>query len=185
MLFINVRLLSVSLNIANFFICPSETEKSRCKICGKTIITNGAMKTHMRSVHDKAFVNLFECDQCGKHMSTKKGFDYHMMTHAGEFPFPCNICPRKFRDKSFLKKHLESEHLNKKNLKGRPGKATRNRKAIIKHFKCDKCGDEFKSKKLLCDHLFDQIENMKKTCEVSVVVKRLILDRRKRKFKVT
>lgn len=70
------------------------------------------LKNHVIRVHGKALENSYECKQCGKYLCSKNGYKNHMLIHADEFPFHCNICPKKFREKTALKTHFESQHIN-------------------------------------------------------------------------
>ncbi|CAO1307520.1 unnamed protein product, partial [Diamesa hyperborea] len=56
------------------------------------------------------------------------------MIHSGIKPYPCEQCPRTFRQKQSLQAHVSSRHLN------------------IKDFICDLCGKEFSEKASLQKH---------------------------------
>lgn len=71
----------------------------------------------MIRVHEKAFENSYKCEQCGKYLCTKNGYKNHLLIHADKLPFQCNICPKKFREKSTLTRHFESQHINFEKLK--------------------------------------------------------------------
>lgn len=162
----------------------TETQVCKCHICGKTMFHSVNLITHIKRVHQKAFEHLFKCDQCGRHFSTQKGFDYHMMTHAGEFPFPCGICPKKFRDKTQFKTHLESEHLRYTHDCQECFSKFVSEAGLREHMRrghkyvCDKCGGRFTNLRYLKIHLIKQLRLKGKLPKCFVVLERLSIEGR-------
>ena len=79
---------------------------------------------------------VYECTVCGRHMMSKRGFQYHMDQHRGIYPYYCPYCNKGMAGTSNLKSHLV-EHA------GRPGYA------------CIHCHDatDFQDVRLLREHL--------------------------------
>ena len=54
--------------------------------------------------------NSYSCPQCGKELSDRYCFRRHYMTHTGNKPYACSICPYKATQRSDLKIHLLRKH---------------------------------------------------------------------------
>lgn len=52
----------------------------------------------------------YQCDACGRLLSTSTSLERHMLTHTGQRPFPCPICPICFTTNGNLIRHLKSCH---------------------------------------------------------------------------
>ncbi|KAA3674951.1 uncharacterized protein DEA37_0006962, partial [Paragonimus westermani] len=47
----------------------------------------------------------FQCGDCGKRFSRPWLRDIHHRTHTGEKPYTCEICHRRFADRSNMRAH--------------------------------------------------------------------------------
>jgi KRAB domain-containing zinc finger protein len=66
------------------------------------------MKTHLKTHQEKPFkCGQNDCDQAFHSLSLLKG---HKMNHLAKDIFSCNICPKKFKAISSLRKHEQLGH---------------------------------------------------------------------------
>ncbi|GAU94745.1 hypothetical protein RvY_06468-2 [Ramazzottius varieornatus] len=52
----------------------------------------------------------YQCDACGRLLSTSTSLERHMLTHTGQRPFPCPLCPICFTTNGNLLRHMKSCH---------------------------------------------------------------------------
>ncbi|OQV12354.1 hypothetical protein BV898_13382 [Hypsibius exemplaris] len=52
----------------------------------------------------------FQCDACGRLLSTSTSLERHMLTHTGQRPYPCPHCPICFTTNGNLIRHVKSCH---------------------------------------------------------------------------
>ena len=77
----------------------------------------------------------YECDICGKKFVQRTLLKSHsLLVHTNVRPFKCDICQKLFKQKSCLSTHM-LVHTNEKS------------------FKCESCGKQFKHKRTLASHL--------------------------------
>ena len=81
----------------------------------------------------------YPCKECPKRFRNKQDLQKHMRTHSGERPFPCRTCQRSFTCQSSRRKH-EKLHETAGPEQNRD-------------FACNVCGDTFESVKALRNHL--------------------------------
>ncbi|KAF2363561.1 Zinc finger C2H2-type, partial [Trinorchestia longiramus] len=54
--------------------------------------------------------HFYRCPVCGLNFSDKRNFRHHYMTHSGEKPYACHMCPYRARQKGTLKNHVLTRH---------------------------------------------------------------------------
>lgn len=53
---------------------------------------------------------FFQCPGCPRRFGFKSEFKIHYMTHSGEKPFKCSLCPYSTNQNSHLRRHAEKKH---------------------------------------------------------------------------
>lgn len=76
----------------------------------------------------------FTCDKCGSQLANRKSFNVHILKHGKETMF-CDSCPKFFKQKHYLRIHVETEHLK------------------LRSFKCNVCTYSAASNKNLSRHV--------------------------------
>lgn len=104
---------------------PREKGLLQCPECGKWLMNNRCLKTHMQ-LHRK---EDFACDLCD--YKTKKASllkRHHITHHQQDRPFACDECDKAFKHKRMLTLHKSTKHTGQKT-----------------GFKCNFCERSFKS----------------------------------------
>lgn len=121
---------------------------SLCELCGKSV-TGGrsGMLRHKRWEHSKS--SSFTCEICNNVFDSMSKYTYHKQKHykdQNEKPKFCELCGKKFKNSSVLKRHLlvHSEE---------------------RAFQCDVCGASFKQKVALYTHSRVHSETNKYACD--------------------
>ena len=110
----------------------SENEVVSCGVCGQTFSSRSTLSRHMQ-LHTGQF--KFYCDKCKKgypdkthfdeHMlkhqglkyhfeycskqfTSKKGYQYHLSAHTGNYRFWCEECKKGFNKQPNYLKHIQS-----------------------------------------------------------------------------
>lgn len=82
---------------------PREKGQVQCNECGKWLMNNRCLKTHM-ILHSDA---EFRCNQCDYITKKKILLNRHLLTqHSNDKPFVCNLCGRAFKMKRALTVHI-------------------------------------------------------------------------------
>ena len=79
-----------------------------CDICGKQL-KQGSMRVHMLNHTNKATLQctLPDCSKRFKHEEARK---VHEKSFHGSNKYPCDRCGKTFRDKTYLREHVELVH---------------------------------------------------------------------------
>uniref|UniRef100_A0A4W5P6D9 C2H2-type domain-containing protein n=1 Tax=Hucho hucho TaxID=62062 RepID=A0A4W5P6D9_9TELE len=74
--------------------------KPFCQMCGKCFTNKANLKVHIVRAH--AGERPFECPVCGKRFQTSFILKTHQVIHTGEKPFQCQDCGKHFSRKGIL-----------------------------------------------------------------------------------
>ena len=103
--------------------------------CDKDFPTTAQLQRHLDMFHMYKFP--YRCEECGRGLSTKRGYDTHMLSHEeGEKKFKCIEYGKGFSVKRSMKQHIAEMH--SKDPDAEEGK---------KKFTCSYCGKEIYVKK--------------------------------------
>lgn len=86
--------------------------KRLCTICGLELCSTYNLNNHIRTVHGRE--RKFHCTLCDRRFSHSHHLKTHMNRHDGIRPFKCQQCVKAFFDKTTLREHIKSVHLNLK-----------------------------------------------------------------------
>lgn len=86
--------------------------KRLCTICGLELCSTYNLNNHIRTVHGRE--RKFHCTLCDRRFSHSHHLKTHMNRHEGIRPFKCEQCVKSFFDKTTLREHIKSVHLNLK-----------------------------------------------------------------------
>ncbi|KAF8569195.1 hypothetical protein P879_08694 [Paragonimus westermani] len=71
-----------------------------CRFCEKAYTSRSSIR-----LHEATHTLPFQCGDCGKRFSRPWLRDIHHRTHTGEKPYTCEICQRRFADRSNMRAH--------------------------------------------------------------------------------
>lgn len=80
-----------------------------CPSCDKTFQNKVTLATHVRQNHS-GLAPAYTCDVCNKPFFAAAKYKQHMQMHTDELPFKCLHCPRRFRLKENMSKHVNITH---------------------------------------------------------------------------
>ncbi|XP_050676822.1 gastrula zinc finger protein XlCGF57.1-like isoform X9 [Leptidea sinapis] len=110
----------------------SHYQKFTCDICGRSYLTNEALKYHVRCNHSGS---QYTCRKCWQEFLTDEEKKHHVQTSKQCWPFCCVHCCEKFKSWEGKQKHLEDVH-------GKPKKK----------YNCTDCNEVFESRKQFYSH---------------------------------
>ena len=79
-----------------------------CSHCGKAFEGRRKYLVHLR--HHDPNAKKFRCPQCDLGFVQKEFLRRHLLTHSGERPFQCSLCPSTFRQMIHLRQHQRRKH---------------------------------------------------------------------------
>ena len=131
-----------------------------CKHCSKTFHRKSNLRHHMWSHTKEKQVKCLECNQV---LSSESSLKMHkFIKHSGTEPqFHCQQCPKKFKTKDSLKKHIGTTHttiLNfacdvcPKKFYNEPNLRRHKKRHIPKKFECVICYYDFKNERAFKEH---------------------------------
>ena len=104
----------------------------------------------------------FQCDMCGKSLSSKRNLQRHYWTHTGERPFQCNVCEQEFNRREILREHIRRRHTGEKpHTCAECNKSFATKLDLTRHcqthnglkpYQCAECGQRFAQKASFVHH---------------------------------
>ncbi len=93
----------------------------------------------------------FTCELCRGEFDSRRTMDAHKESeHGGELPFRCRECPRRFKLRNSLRKHLAAAH---DGGGGGGGIIPVGKESGDAHFTCGRCGKKFLNRLYLTTHM--------------------------------
>ncbi|XP_065357906.1 zinc finger protein 699 [Calliphora vicina] len=104
-----------------------------CMKCGKKFLGRTQLTDHERS--DCGRLPLYQCQECGKCLTTAGILKTHMLLHNDARPYQCDKCGKTFKIKAQYKTHIKYAHTDEK------------------RFKCHLCPKEYPYRESLLTHM--------------------------------
>lgn len=104
-------------------------KKYLCNICQKNLTSQKNLNRHINTAHKP---KDFTCDYEGKHFNTKDKLRLHIFQHRLYYRVKCIVCDKEYKTNQSMRKHLRTH---------------------FEHHQCDTCGQTFKHKRLLQNHI--------------------------------
>lgn len=111
----------------------TEMNSIACHLCNKIFKRSFHLKLHLERGHKKK--ESFQCEFCGKSLSSKHGFEKHLSGHKHNNKEPthsCKTCTKLFSTDAALKHHMKNH---------------------TKPYKCNNCGKGFAQEKSAKNHI--------------------------------
>lgn len=86
-----------------------------CDKCGRKFIGRTQLTDHVRS--DCGRLPFYQCQECGKCLTTAGILKTHMLLHRNECPYQCEQCDKRFKVKAQYKSHIKYRHTKEKRFK--------------------------------------------------------------------
>lgn len=134
--------------------------KHQCEECGQTYKYRAQLKKHL--LKHKGLDVKYDCNVCGKVVTTKKSFTNHMKIHTGEKSSVCDICGKAFTVEKYLIVHRRTHTGEKPYSCDVCGKTFTQRVSLVVHnryhtgerpYRCHVCNKGFVTNTLLSAHL--------------------------------
>ena len=133
-------------------------KNNQCEICMEIFANKKELDKHRKQVH--AGEKPFKCSVCTKKFAYEHQRIRHEMIHTDEAPFRCEQCDRGFLSKVNLNKHLDSHEEFQCKI---CGKMTYTRKDKKLHEKEHAIGEEYSCR--ACGESFSRISDLTQHCK--------------------
>ncbi|XP_059202715.1 macrophage migration inhibitory factor isoform X1 [Centropristis striata] len=99
-------------NLAKPDSCEDEkqTAPSIKQVSVNKKITRSSSNNRESSIQTDGPIKKYSCEQCNKAFNQRYRLAEHSRVHTGEKPYPCSMCPKKFRVSQSRKKHIMRIH---------------------------------------------------------------------------
>ncbi|KAL0276003.1 UNVERIFIED_CONTAM: hypothetical protein PYX00_003691 [Menopon gallinae] len=142
-----------SLNLKSHIEFVHEALFVSCPVCKKNInfkTIGKHYKTHQASTdYELGSKNRFLCNQCGRVLKSKSGFEDHQKLHLNVRDHICDVCGSGFTTKKNLYIHKKAHDMTQKKV-----------------FECDQCDKVFTGKHTLNRHLLTHSGEKNFICEI-------------------
>ena len=81
----------------------SSSRSWRCTECAESFPSNQKRLAHMKRKHPH--VKIFKCPMCPREFRRRADMNKHVRIHTGERPYECDLCGRRFKDSSNRTRH--------------------------------------------------------------------------------
>lgn len=142
-----------------------------CSLCPKTFKSKQNLIDH-ENCH--LGVRFFKCEICGKSFNTKTHLDVHTRSHGSQAMINCPVCNKVLKSKIYLRTHLKTHDDNLKNYSCDICKKKFIQKSdLLKHqtthtkdkpWICETCGKDFSRKDSLDLHVNIHTKEIKYSC---------------------
>eukprot|EP00112_Aurelia_sp_Birch-Aquarium-sp1_P012859 Seg271.4 transcript_id=Seg271.4/GoldUCD/mRNA.D3Y31 product="Zinc finger protein 782" protein_id=Seg271.4/GoldUCD/D3Y31 len=122
-----------------------DRDKWPCPDCDKEFSSHWKYHDHCAKVHDNK--KPFQCDECGKFLSSFTILATHKGVHSGARPHQCNLCGKRYLVAAGLRDHLIA-HKNER------------------EHRCSHCGAAFNAKGDLKKHMVTHMVEKPHNCDI-------------------
>ncbi len=122
-----------------------DKDKWVCGDCHRDFSSHWKFQEHCNKSHNNK--KPFQCDECGKCLSSFTILATHKGLHSGSRPYACDICGKKYLVAAGLKDHMNA-HRNERN------------------HQCNSCGARFNARGDLTKHLVTHYFEKPHNCPV-------------------
>lgn len=97
-------------HLLNHRVTHTKEKKFRCSTCDRSFSKRYNLVRHERVQHLGVGAVKNACESCGRCFNRADNLARHQTVHTRERPFKCDKCPKGYRHRCNLKKHVEKMH---------------------------------------------------------------------------